>query len=210
AEAGPHLEQGIALARQISRPYLEFLGLAHLSSIASVRGFSFARAEERARQTIELARRHGWTDEPAVGIAYIALAAGLIWRRRHEEAADWVERAEGTLRAEAEPATAMAIRYVRALLELARGRDEEVLEAFESAQRLARLVHAPDWPLMRTRALRLHALVRLGETARAEQDVAEIGEQASASGETRMALAALRIAQGDPLAATVALEPVLS
>ena len=76
AEAEPHLEHGITLARKIGRPYLEFLGLAHRTSIASVRSSPYALAEERARQTIELARRHGWTDEPAVGIAYISLAAG--------------------------------------------------------------------------------------------------------------------------------------
>jgi LuxR family maltose regulon positive regulatory protein len=63
---------------------------------------------------------------------------------------------------------------------------------------------------MRARALRLHALVRLGETGRAEQDIAEIGEQGRASGEIRMALAALRISQDDPHAATVALAPVLA
>jgi LuxR family maltose regulon positive regulatory protein len=209
AEAEPHLEGGITLARRIARPYLEFLGLAHRTSIATVRSSPYALAEERARQTIGLARRHGWTDEPAVGIAYITLAAGLIWRRQLEEAADWVRRAERTLRAEAEPTTAIAIRYVRALLELARGRDQEVLATFEATERLSRLLDAPDWPLMRTRALRLHALVRLGETGRAEQDIAEIGEQGRASGEMRMALAALRIAQDDPHAATVALAPVL-
>jgi len=210
AEAEPHLEQGIALARKIGRPYLEFLGVAHRTSIASVRSSPYALAEERARQTIELARRHGWTDEPAVGIAYITLAAGGIWRRRLEEAADWVRRAERTLRAEADPVTAIAIRSGRALLELARGRDQEVLATFHAAERLSRLLDAPDWPLMRTRALRLHALVRLGELGRAEQDIAEIGEPGRASGEIRMALAALRIAQDDPHAATVALAPVLS
>ena len=64
AEAEPHLEQGMTLARRIGRPYLEFLGLAHRTSIASVRSSPYALAEERAGQTIELARRHGWTDEP--------------------------------------------------------------------------------------------------------------------------------------------------
>src|SRR3984957_8656509 len=210
AEAEPHLEQGITLARKIGRPYLEFLGLAHRTSIATVRSSPYARAEGLARQTIELARRHGWTDEPAAGIAYITLAAGLIWRRQLEEAAEWVRRAERTLRAEADPVTAIAIRYVRALLELARGRDQEVLATFEAAERLSRLLDAPDWPLVRTRALRLHALVRLGQFGRAEQDIAEIAEQGRASGEIRMALAALRIAQDDPHAATVALAPVLA
>ena len=210
AEAEPHLEQGITLARKIGRPYLEFLGLAHRTSIATVRSSPYALAEERARQTIELARRHGWTDEPAAGIAYNTLAAGGIWRRQLEEAADWVRRAERTLRAEADPMTAIVIRYIRALLELARGRYQEVLATFEAAERLSRLLDAPDWPLMRARALRLHALVRLGETGRAEQDIAEIGKQGPLSGEIRMALAALRIAQDDPHAATVALAPVLS
>jgi LuxR family maltose regulon positive regulatory protein len=210
AEAEPHLEQGITLARRISRPYLEFLGLAHRTSIASVRSSPYSLAEERARQTIELARQHGWTDEPTAGIAYIGLAAGLIWRGQLEEAVDWVRRAERTLRAEAEPMTAIAIRYVRALLELARGRDHEVLASFRAAERLSRLLDAPDWPLMRARALRLHALVRLGEFGRAEQDIAEIGEQGQNSGEIRIAIAALRIAQDDPHAATVALAPVLS
>ncbi len=210
AEAAPHLEQGADLARRIGRPYLEFLGLAHLTSIASVRSSPYALAEERAGQTIELARRHGWTDDPAVGIAYISLAAGLIWRGRHEEAANWVRRAERTLRAEAEPVTAIATRYVRALLELARGRDQDVLATFQAAERLSRLLEAPDWPLMRTRALRLHALVRLGETGRAEQDITDSGEQGLASGDIRLALAALRITQDDPRAATAALAPVLS
>jgi LuxR family maltose regulon positive regulatory protein len=210
AEAVPHLEQGIALARRIGRPYLEFIGMAHRTSIAAVRSSPYALAEEYARQAIDLARQHGWTDEPAAGIAYIAFAAGLIWRRRHDEAADWVRRAERTLRAEAEPATAMAIRYVRALLELARGRDREVLATFQATERLSTLLDAPDWPLMRTRALRLHALVRLGELGRAEQDLAEIGAQGRASGDVRMAEAALRIAQGAPHSAIVVLAPVLS
>src|SRR6185369_12027645 len=136
--------------------------------------------------------------------------AGGIWRRQLEEAADWVRRAERTLRAEADPMTAIVIRYIRALLELARGRYQEVLVTFETAERLSRLLDAPDWPLMRARALRLHALIRLGETGRAEQDIAEIGKQGQLSGEIRMALAALRIAQDDPHAATAALAPVLS
>jgi LuxR family maltose regulon positive regulatory protein len=210
AEAEPHLDQGIALARKIGRPYLEFLSLAHRTSIATVRSSPYALAEGLARQTIELARRHGWTDEPAAGIAYNTLAAGGIWRWQLEEAAGWVRRAERTLRAEADPMTALVIRYIRALLELARGRDQEVLATFEAAERLSRLLDAPDWPLMRARALRLHALVRLGQFGRAEQDIAEIAEQGQPSGEIRMAVAALRIAQGDPHAATVALAPVLS
>src|SRR6185437_10602894 len=52
AEAEPHLDQGITLARRIGRPYLEFLGLAHRTSIATVWSSPYALAEDRARQTI--------------------------------------------------------------------------------------------------------------------------------------------------------------
>jgi LuxR family maltose regulon positive regulatory protein len=209
-EGKAHLEQGTTLARRIARPYLEFIGLAHLASVASMRASPYRVAEELARQTIKLAERHGWTDEPTVGIAYICLAAGPTWRRQHEAAADWVQRAERTLRAEAEPRTAMAVLFVRALLELARGRDQDVLATFEAAERLSRLLDAPEWPLMRTRALRLHALVRLGETGRAEQDIAEISERGRADGDMRLAVAVLRLAQDDPRAATAVLAPVLT
>jgi LuxR family transcriptional regulator, maltose regulon positive regulatory protein len=209
-EGQAHLEQGTALARRIARPYLEFIGMAHLASVTSVRISPYAVAEELCRQTIELARRHGWTDEPAAGIAYIGFAAGLAWRLQHEAAAEWMERAERTIRAEAEPRTAMAILFVRAQLELARGRDQDVLATFEATERLSRLLDAPEWTLMRTRALRLHALVRLGETGRAEQDLAKISERGRADGDIRLAIAVLRLAQGDPHAATAELAPILS
>ena len=102
-EAERHLEQGVALARRIGRPYLEFTGLAHQATIEIFRS-SYARAAERSRQAIELAEQHGWTDEPAAGTAYVVLGAVLVWQGRPEEAEPWVQRAERTVRAEAEPA----------------------------------------------------------------------------------------------------------
>ena len=140
-EAERHLEQGVALARRIGRPYLEFTGLAYQAAVEIFR--SFARAAERSRQAIELAERHGWTDEPAAGIAYVILGAVLAWQGRPEEAEPWVQRAERTLRAEAEPAAGLAVRYVRGLLELARGRDADALAAFQAAERLAGRLAAP-------------------------------------------------------------------
>ncbi len=59
------------------------------------------------------------------------------------------------------------------------------------------------------RAFVLVALVRLGDTERAERALAGLGEQDRQSGEVRTATAGLRLAQDDPHAATVALAPVL-
>jgi LuxR family maltose regulon positive regulatory protein len=202
-----HLEQGVALARRIGRPFLEFSGLAHQAVIETYR--SFAQAAERSRQAIELARRHGWTDEPTAGTAYVMLGAALAWQGRIEEAEPWVQRAERTVRAETEVAAGVMVHHVRGVLELARGRYQDALPAFRAAERLAGNLAAPHLLVPPTRGLLLHVLVRLGEIESAEQALAELGEPDRERGETRTALAALRLAQDDPHAATAALAPVL-
>jgi len=206
-EAEPHLEQGVALARRIGRPYLEFLGLAHQAALHV--GWSFARAAEHSRQAIELAERHGWTDEPAAGMAFVILGGALTGQGRLEEAEPWVQRAERTVRADAEPAVAVTVHHVRGLLELARGRDADALAAFRAAEQLAGLLAAPHYLVPGARARQLLALLRLGKTEQAEQALAELGGEDRDPGEVRIATAMLRLAQGDPSEATVALAPVL-
>ena len=193
-EAERHLERGVALARRIGRPFLEFTGLAHLAAVEMFR--SYARAAERSRQAIELAERHGWASDPAAGTACMVLGTMLTWQGRLDEAEPWVQRAERTLTAEAQPATGHVIRYLRGLLELARGRDADALAA-------------PHYTVPRARALLVHVLVRLGDTKGAEQALAELGRQDREHGETRIATAVLRLAQDDPHAAVAALAPVL-
>jgi LuxR family transcriptional regulator, maltose regulon positive regulatory protein len=206
-EAEPHLEQGVTLARRIGRPYLEFTGLAHQAAIEMFR--SFTRAAERSRQAVELAERHGWTDDPAAGIAYVWLAAALVSQARPDEAQPWVQRAERTVRAEAEPAHAVTVHYIRGLVELARGRDADALAAFQAAERLAGHLAAPHYLVPPTRARLIQALTRLGETERAGQVLAALSEQDRDRGEIRTAVAVLRLAQGDPRAVTATLAPVL-
>ena len=174
-EADNHLEQGVALAHRIGRPYLEFTGRAHQAAVEINR--SFARAAERGRQAVELAERHGWTDEPAAGTAYVMLGGALAAQGRVEEAEPWVQRAERTVRPEAEPAEAMGVYYVRGLLETARHRDADALTAYQAAERLAGHVAATHYIVPPARARVLGALVRLGETERAEQALADLGDE---------------------------------
>ena len=206
-EAGPHLEQGVAMARRIGRPFLEFSGLVYQATI-NVTG-SLALSAERARQAVELARRHGWTEEPAAGVAYEILGAVLAWQGRPGEAEPWIQRAERTVRPDAEPTVALLVLYGRGLVELGRGRDREALAAFQAAERMARRLAAPHGITPWMRVLLLLTLVRLGETERAGQVLADLGEQGRESGEIRIATAALRLAQDDPHAASAALAPVL-
>ena len=206
-EADRHLEQGVALARRIGRPYLELLGLAHGAVAAAFR--SWAWGERRSRQAIELARRHGWGEDQAAGVAYAVLAGVMVGQGRLAEAERWLERAGQTLRTEAEPATGMYLHYARGLLELARGRNEEALADIQAAERLAATLVTPHILATSTRADMLQALVGLGETGRAEAALAGLDARERGGVEMRIALASLRLAQHDPQAATAALAPVL-
>jgi LuxR family transcriptional regulator, maltose regulon positive regulatory protein len=206
-DAARHLEQGAALARRIERPYLELTGLAHQTVIALDR--SYAPGVASAMQAIELAERHGWADDPAVGVACVMLGASLAWQGQLEEAEPWIERAERTLRPEVEPAAVASARYVRGVLELARGQNAEALAAFLAGERLAPRLLAHPQVLHPTRSLLVQALVRLDETERAKRFLAGLGDEDTERGEIRVAMAAIRLARDDPHGATTVLAPVL-
>jgi LuxR family transcriptional regulator, maltose regulon positive regulatory protein len=203
------LERGIALAHRIGRPFLECAGLAHLAAVEVFR--SHGRAAERARQAVELAERHDWTDDHAVGVASIVLGVVLAWRGRLEEAEPWVQRAEHAVRAEAQPMAGIWVCLNRAVLELGRGRNAEALAALGTIERLAGLLATPGPVIAVMRAFQTQILALLGETERAEHVLAGLGEQERERerGEIRIATAGLRLAQDDPDAAAAALAPVL-
>jgi LuxR family maltose regulon positive regulatory protein len=204
-EAERHLEQGSAIARRIGQPWLEVGGLAHAAWAASFR--SFALAVKRSSQAIELAREHGWTEEPVVAAAYAVLGAIRIWQMRLDEAEVFLEQAARALQAEVEPAAGLVLHHARGMLKLARGRDADALDAFRTAERLAGSLvtgHPRTTPM---RAHMLQTLVRLGDSERAEAILGAVDE--TGHGETRNALAALRLVQRDPQAAAAALAPVL-
>jgi LuxR family maltose regulon positive regulatory protein len=206
-EAERHLEQGAALARRIGRPWLEVSGLAHGAMAASFR--SFGPTVELSTRAIELARRHGWAEEPVAGVAYLALGTARVWQGRLEEADLLLDHARRALRAEAEPAVGVMLHQGRGVLELARGHDAEALAAFRAVGQLAGLLVAAHPRATRVYAFLVPTLVRLGESGRAEQIVAELDKQQRERGEMRIAVAALRLAQNQPQAATAALAPVL-
>jgi hypothetical protein len=150
---------------------------------------------ERARQAIELAERNGWDEEPITGIVYIVLAGTMLYQGRLAETEPWLERAERTLRIQAEPAAGLSLRYARAALEIARGRYREALAAFRAAEKSAALIMSQA-SVTSMRSRMLQTLVRVGETGRAEAALAELGEHA--------VMTPVGIA-GHPLTATAAL-----
>lgn len=119
-------------------------------------------------------------------------------------------RAERTLPAEIHPAAGLMLHYARGALEMARGRYPQALVAFRAAERLAELQVTPHTLAMRMRSHFLQLLVKLGDAQRVERTLTELDEQQRESGEMRIALAALRLAQDDPQAAIAALSPVVN
>jgi LuxR family transcriptional regulator, maltose regulon positive regulatory protein len=206
-EAERYLDQGVALARRIGRPYLEFTGLVFAAVIEFYGSPSLA--VEHGRQAAELAEQHGWADEPSAGFASATVGAVLAWQARFQEAEPWIQRAERTVRAEAEPAVGLAIHHVRGWLELARGRDADALAAFQAADRLAGRLAKPNLMVLPNRSFLVQALVRLGETQRAEQALAALADQDRDGGVMRIGLATLRLAQDNTPEALAALAPVL-
>src|SRR4029077_1450885 len=94
----------------------------------------------RGRRAFEVAEAPGWPDEPASSIAYQTLGGALTGQGRLEEAEPWVQRAERTVRPDADPAAGVRVHSVRGLLELARGRDADALAAFRAVERLSGLL----------------------------------------------------------------------
>jgi len=206
-EAERHLEDGVALARQIGRPYLEVTALAHWSQLVSWR--SFPLGVVRSQQAIELAERHGWADEPVTGLAYMSLGVGMVVAGRLAEAERALARAERTVRTELEPAAGMRLHYGRGMLELVSGRTDAALSAFRRAERLARALVTPHTLAPRLRSHVLQTLIRRGETGRVERALAEMARSERERAETRIAEASLRLAQDNPEAARAVLGPVL-
>jgi LuxR family maltose regulon positive regulatory protein len=206
-DADQHLEQGVALAHRIGRPFLEVTGLAHWAQLVSWR--SFPLGAQRGTQAIKLAGRHGWAEEPVAGLAYLALGMAMVAQGRLEEGEQALEQAERTLPDQVEPAAGMRLRYARGLVEVLSGRLEAALSAFRTAERLAGTLVTEHTLARRLRSHMLQTLVRLGQTQRVEQALAEMDRPERDSAEMRNAAAVLRLAQDDPGAAAAALAPVI-
>jgi LuxR family transcriptional regulator, maltose regulon positive regulatory protein len=207
-EAERHLEQGVALARQIGRPYLELTGLCYITQIAVIH--SFTLGAQRCMEAIELAGRHGWGKQPITGVAYVQLAGAMVGQGRLEEAERWLELAERALRVEIEPIAGITLYWMRGALQLSRGCPERALDAFPGAERLAEGLRTPLVPTAWMRSHALQVLVRLGQTERVEAALGEMNDQERDPAFMRAVTAVLRLASDDPQAATVALEPAIA
>ena len=206
-DAEAHLQEGLALARQIERPYVALgcLGpLAHLANMTPRPDVG----EERSREAIELAHRHGWSEDPSAGVAYLALGGGLMSRGRLEEGEHWLERAERALRGLPDPEASVSLPFTRGVLRFAQARYGQAIECFRDAERPRAGLRAPHFLSTSARTWRLRALIHLGDTAPARSALTEAGDTAQRLAEWCNLAARLHLAEHDAQAAIEALNPV--
>jgi LuxR family maltose regulon positive regulatory protein len=204
-EAEHHLAEGVDLARRAGRPLLELDGRSHWAMAACMRSPSVAA--ERARRAVELARQHGWQDEPTGSVAYVALVVASVWQGRLEDADRWLAQADRTVPVEAHLSAGALLNCGRGWLELARGRPEEAIAAFRSSAQQGALLAAPyaSW----AECFSLQARLRAGDVATVEQTLAKLDDHERDTVGMRIVLAMLRLSQDDADGTAAALAPVL-
>jgi LuxR family maltose regulon positive regulatory protein len=205
-DAEQHLREAADLARRIGRPYVEQGSLAHLA--VAVARHSVSAGRDLALQTLDIQERYGWQSEPVVPIVFAVIGAVDVLQGRFDEAEPWLDRAEQSLRPNAEPAKEILVRYSRGLHRLGQGRATDALALFAEAQRLQSFLVAPDPLAISACALAAQTLAGLGDAAAAAAVLDTVSTAEREFAETRIALATIHLARRDPQAAVDALAPL--
>jgi LuxR family maltose regulon positive regulatory protein len=207
-EARRHLDEGLALAQQAERPYLEIGCLAHLGIAAPAGGGSILDGVHYAEQAIASAEALGWGEDAIITPALAIGGVGVMWIGQFDEAEGRLERADRALRPEVDPMTTLVVHWATGLLRLIQGRFEEALAGFTEAQRLKSLM-SEEVRTIEPRGVMLQTQVRMGEAAAASAALAELDEDERDRALVRIAAAEIHLAQDDPEAALDVLAPVI-
>jgi LuxR family transcriptional regulator, maltose regulon positive regulatory protein len=207
ADSERHLTEGAALACRIGRPYLEVACLAHLGFASSYR--SFAIAQQRCKEAITVAARHGWDTEAVTAPALTALANALIWTGQFNHAESWLDRARRATQAGGEPGVRLLVCLTAAILQAARGQFHRALEEFAAARKMQALMVSEHGLTTRVDAWTIATQARLGMTMQARAALAALDGRRSSAGEVRNAAAVILLAEQDPVGARRELRIVL-
>jgi LuxR family maltose regulon positive regulatory protein len=208
-ESRRDLEEALALARRVGRPYSELVSLAWLAIGASLSDQPVSVVLRLAEQAVAIADEHGWGQDTVASPALTGAGAALVWVGRFEEGEHYFERAERGLPNAGIPFLQLIIEHARGLLALARERPEEALRAFRAAEGIrARMPEQHPFTLdLGSRILRTQ--VQIGETAAARSALAAMDERTAQRAEMRLAAATIHLAQDRPESAVDVLGPVI-
>jgi LuxR family maltose regulon positive regulatory protein len=206
-QANRHLAQGVVLARQIGRPYLELNALAHQAETALFQSYTWAA--RTSRQVIELADQHGWNEDPITAVAYTILAGTLIAQGRTEAVEQWFAKAERALSTYPAPIVDAYLHYARGMYGLARGEDEKALGDFRLAEQAAGALNLPYAFAVPMRVHQLQARVRLGEDELVKKTLDDLDARERDGGPMRTVRAMLHLARKEPDEAREVVAPLI-
>ncbi|MGB6614040.1 MAG: LuxR C-terminal-related transcriptional regulator, partial [Trebonia sp.] len=206
-DAERHLREGAALARQIDRPYLEAGCLAQLAFASKIH--SFATTQQRCREAIALAERHGWGTEPVIAPALVTLTSTMVWTGEFAEAERWLRRTTQAVQADTGPDIRLLLHQTAGMLRACRGRGLEALEEFRAAERLQSRLAGPHALANQVTGWLVATQARLGMTGEARATLGALDDERAGSGEIGNARAVICLADGDPAAALAAVRDVL-
>jgi len=208
-DARRHLEEALALARRIGRPYLEIGSLAHLAIAAPFSELSAAEALQLSEQAAAVAKVHGLDADPVAALAFAVGAGSLAWLGRFDEGEQWLARAQRALRPEVSPGTELAVHHARGLLRFGQGRVSDALDAFRSAEKMQTILSGQHALTVDLRMRMVLAQLRLGEPQAAKETLRRIAEDGLVRAEARIPAAAVELAQDRPEPAIELLAPVI-
>jgi LuxR family transcriptional regulator, maltose regulon positive regulatory protein len=206
ADAERHLSEGAALAQSIGRPYLEVACRAHQGFPSRL--VSVATANERGRQAVTLAERHGLEHQPILAPALGAVAGMAIWTGEFDEAERWLRRGWEVAQEHVDPATAVLLHVDTGMLHAGRGEHRSALEAFVAAQQAQSLLTGVHALAPRITGWLAAMQARLGMTDEARATLSGFTTEPERMGAIGNARAAISMAEGDPAAALEALRDV--
>jgi LuxR family transcriptional regulator, maltose regulon positive regulatory protein len=206
-DAERHLREGAVLAREIGRPYLEVACLAQLGFASKIE--PFAMTQQRCREAIALADRHGWGAEPVIAPALVTLAGVLIWTGEFDDAERWLRRAVRALQTDTGPDITLLLHQTTGILQACRGRYREALEEFSAAEQLRSQLEGSHALASQVTGWLLATQARLGRPAKARMLLAALDDDQADSGEIRNARAVICLAEANPAGALDAVRDVL-
>jgi LuxR family maltose regulon positive regulatory protein len=206
-DAQRHLERGLALAREVGRPYVE-VGCLVALGVVDNQTHRLDVAEERLRAAIALAERVGWAEHSMIAAGYVTLGAVLLDHGATTEAEGWLERADKILGRSPGPTASVALRHSQGMLAFTRGQYADAAASFADGERLARQLRGPFFLAAVARQWRLRAELCDGDPGPARAALADAEDDDDAV--WRNLRARVCLADGDPGGAAAALAPVLA
>jgi LuxR family maltose regulon positive regulatory protein len=208
-DARRDLEEALALARRIGRPYLEIGCLGHLALATVISGSPVPVGLRLSEEAVTIAEAHGWETHRIVAPAVGAGAAALAWLGRIDEAERWLDRVERGQAPAEELEIEPVLHYARAFVRLGQGRFEEALAGFRAAERIRPLVARDHALPVEVRPWIVQTQILMSDTAAARAAVAAVGAEEREGAGMRIAAATLALADRCPQDALDVLAPIL-